>query len=196
MPKIVDKLEKRKNIAKSTCSLFIEKGFVNISISEIAKVAGVGKGTIYEYFKNKEDIIFALMSCLQEDYDPKLEQNLLKSEDVKQKVIYLFDLFLNEEEITQTQRKIYKEFLAIYLNNPTDDIVKYHTQLKEKYSVILTNILQNAIRNNEISYKSLKFIPSIFATIEGFFIVNESKEQILNYMDNLFELLKIKGEMI
>ena len=67
MSKQLKKINKRKAIAKSTCDLFITKGFVNISISEIAKVAGIGKGTIYEYFTNKEDIIFELMSCLQED---------------------------------------------------------------------------------------------------------------------------------
>ena len=48
------KLEKRKAIAKSTCDLFVRKGFVNISVSEIAHVAGIGKGTVYEYFSNKE----------------------------------------------------------------------------------------------------------------------------------------------
>ena len=58
------KLQKRKDIAKSTCELFVRKGFVNISVSEIAQVAGIGKGTVYEYFRNKEDIVFELMSCL------------------------------------------------------------------------------------------------------------------------------------
>jgi len=35
-------------------------GFVNISISQIAKTAGIGKGTVYEYFNNKEDIVFSM----------------------------------------------------------------------------------------------------------------------------------------
>ena len=196
MPKIVDKLQKRKTIAKSTCSLFIEKGFVNISISEIAKVAGIGKGTIYEYFKNKEDIIFELMWCLQEDYDPKLEENLSKDVDVVQKVIYLFDIFFSENETIQTQRKIYREFLAIYLNNPTPEIIEYHTNLKEKYSIILTNILNNEIEKGELKKEALLFIPSIFATVEGFFIANNSKKRILDYFDNLFLLLKTKKELV
>ena len=190
MPKIVDKLQKRKTIAKSTCSLFIEKGFVNISISEIAKVAGIGKGTIYEYFKNKEDIIFELMWCLQEDYDPKLEENLSKDVDVIQKVIYLFDIFLNDDEIIKTQRQIYKEFLGIYLNNSTEEIIEYHTNLKEKYSLILREILNESIKKGELKIEALGFVPSVFATVEGFFIVNESKEQILDYINNLFSLLK------
>jgi TetR/AcrR family transcriptional regulator, acrAB operon repressor len=191
MPKIVDKITKRKDIAKSTCNLFIQEGFVNISISQIAKVAGIGKGTIYEYFKNKEDIVFELMSCLQEDYDPKLELNLKESINTKQKVIHLFKIFLDDDETIQTQRKIYKEFLAIYLSNPSDEIIEYHLKLKEKYSLILLDILKSAIKNGEISELAVEFIPSLIATAEGFFITNEnSKKQIIDYIDNLFILLK------
>ena len=191
MPKVVDKITKRKDIAKSTCNLFIEEGFVNISISQIAKVAGIGKGTIYEYFKNKEDIVFELMSCLQEDYDPKLEFNLKESIDTKQKVIYLFNIFLSDDETIQTQRKIYKEFLAIYLSNPSQEIVEYHLELKNKYSLVLSDILNEAIKNDEILELAIEFVPSLFATLEGFFITSEdSKKDILDYIDNLFILLK------
>ena len=140
MPKVVDKDAKRKIIAKSTCSLFIEKGFVNISISQIAKSAGIGKGTIYEYFKNKEDIIFELMSCLQDDYDPKLKSNLKSANTAKEKVICLFSLFLDDDETTQIQRKIYKEFLSICLSNPTQEIVKYRIDL---LWVVCLGILKN-----------------------------------------------------
>ena len=192
MPKIVNKVEKRKRIAKSTCNLFIEKGFVNISINQIAKVAGIGKGTIYEYFKNKEDIIFELMACLQDDYDHKLKQNLQQTNDVKQQVIYLFNLFLLEDKSIQTQRKIYREFLAIYLNNPTEEIKEFHAELKNKYAIILTNIINDSIKNGQLSQVSIEFIPSIFATIEGFFIENVDKKLILDYIDNLFKLLEVK----
>jgi AcrR family transcriptional regulator len=191
MPKIVDKVQKRKDIAKSTCSLFIAKGFVNISISQIAKFAGIGKGTIYEYFNNKEDIVFELMSCLQEDYDPKLKENLLNADSSKDRIICLFNLFISDSQIIQIQRKIYQEFLAIYLTNPTDEIKRFYLELKEKYRVILEDILKQVIEKGELSNIAIQFIPSIFATIEGFFISNDnSKQQILDYIDNLFILLE------
>lgn len=192
MPKIVDKVQKRKNIAKSTCDLLIKKGFVNISIGEIAKVAGIGKGTLYEYFANKEDVVFELMSCLQEEYDPKLQKNLSNAGTSKEKVLYLFDFFLNQDdEKIKIQRQIYKEFLAIYLNNPSNEIIQYHTTLKEKYAVILTTILQEGIEKKEIKKEILKFIPSIFATVEGFFLIHDYQKNITNYFDNMFELLKV-----
>lgn len=40
--------------------VFAEKDFSGATISEIAKLAGIADGTIYEYFENKEDILFSI----------------------------------------------------------------------------------------------------------------------------------------
>jgi len=188
---------KRKKIAKSTCNLFLEKSYSNITISEIAKVAGIGKGTIYEYFSNKEDIVFELMASLQEEYDPKLTKKLDQNISAKEKVISLFDIFLSEEEVVQTQKKIYKKFLSIYIDNKTDAMATYNKKMMGKYRNILENIFMESIKKNELSQTSLAFIPSIFATLQGFFITYEDKNVIYEYIDNLFKLFEIrknKGE--
>ena len=58
---IVNKEEKRRTIALASKNLLLEHGIKNITISKIAECAGVGKGTIYEYFSNKEGLYkFAL----------------------------------------------------------------------------------------------------------------------------------------
>ena len=44
----------------SAIRIFGEKGFQNATIAEIAKDAGIGDATIYEYFKNKEDLFFSI----------------------------------------------------------------------------------------------------------------------------------------
>jgi len=189
---IEKKHEKRKKIAKSSCNLFLEKGYVNITISEIAKAAGIGKGTIYEYFTNKEDIIFELMACLQEEYDPKLKIKLEQNITAKEKLIFLFDIFLSDDAIVQTQRKIYKEFLSIYIHNKTDAMDIYNKKMMDKYRNVLENIFTESIKKNELSKTSLDFVPSIFATLQGFFITYEDKSVIYEYIDNLFKLFEIK----
>jgi len=192
MSKQLKKLNKRKVIAKSTCDLFISKGFVNISISEIAKVAGIGKGTIYEYFSNKEDIVFELMSCLQEDYDPKLKASLQNSKTIKEKVKHLFSLYLSDDSRVQTQRAIYKEFLAITLNNPSTVIIEYQNNMMEKYTNILFDIIQSGVESGELKENAIDFIPSIFATLDGFFIARKPKEVIIEYIENLSNFFEKK----
>jgi len=192
MLSIEKKYEKRKRIAQSTCDLFIEKGYGNITISQIAKVAGIGKGTIYEYFSNKEDIIFELMASLQEVYDTKLFSKLKTTISTKEKLIALFEIFLSQEDTVQKQRQIYKEFLSIYIHNKTDAMNQYNEKMMNKYKKILQDILQESIDKNEISERSLLFVSSIFATFQGFFVMDENKNVLYEYIDNLLSLFEIK----
>ncbi len=48
--------QKRTDILTSARALFREKGFHNTKMEDIALRAGVGKGTLYGYFKNKQEI--------------------------------------------------------------------------------------------------------------------------------------------
>jgi len=48
---------RRKEIFDATVHLFIEKGFKETSMRQIAKTAGVGKSTLYDYFKSKDEIL-------------------------------------------------------------------------------------------------------------------------------------------
>ena len=54
MPKIVDKEQKRREIALSCSNLIHEIGIRKLTVAQVAITAGIGKGTIYEYFENKE----------------------------------------------------------------------------------------------------------------------------------------------
>ena len=55
-PKLVDKKEKINEIATAALYLFAEKGYAATSVEQIAEAAGIGKGTVYEYFPSKEEI--------------------------------------------------------------------------------------------------------------------------------------------
>lgn len=57
MPKIVDKKKKAKAISDAALNVFRELGYPRTRMADIAKAAGMGKGTIYEYYKNKADIL-------------------------------------------------------------------------------------------------------------------------------------------
>lgn len=49
--------QRQREIAEKAVVLFIEKGFNETSMRQIAKEAGVGKSTLYDYFASKDDII-------------------------------------------------------------------------------------------------------------------------------------------
>ncbi len=55
---------KRQQILKAALEVFKTKGYANTSITDIAKQADIGKGTLYLYFKNKEELLYSVfMEC-------------------------------------------------------------------------------------------------------------------------------------
>src|SRR5262245_110521 len=52
---------KRRQIVDGACRVFLERGFDAASMGEIAREARVAKGTLYVYFKNKEELFEAIV---------------------------------------------------------------------------------------------------------------------------------------
>jgi AcrR family transcriptional regulator len=48
---------RRKEIFDASVHLFLEKGFSQTSLREIAEAAGIGKSTLYDYFRSKDEIL-------------------------------------------------------------------------------------------------------------------------------------------
>ncbi len=55
-----NKRSKRQRLLHASLRLFREKGFANTTVAEITAAAGVAKGTFFNYFATKEDVLLAL----------------------------------------------------------------------------------------------------------------------------------------
>ncbi len=75
--KINRESEKKRRILNSAIRIFGEKGFQNATISEIAKNAGIGDATIYEYFKSKEDILLEIPVEITKELIPQLNDHMM-----------------------------------------------------------------------------------------------------------------------
>jgi AcrR family transcriptional regulator len=53
MPKIVNRDKKRSEIAQKAIEILAKRGFQATTIQDIADASGLGKGTIYHYFKTR-----------------------------------------------------------------------------------------------------------------------------------------------
>ena len=54
-----EQFRRRKEIFDASVHLFLDKGFNETSMREIAKAAGVGKSTLYDYFNSKDEILIS-----------------------------------------------------------------------------------------------------------------------------------------
>jgi TetR/AcrR family fatty acid metabolism transcriptional regulator len=70
------KAVRRESIIQAAIEVFSKKDFKSASISEIAQKAGVADGTIYQYFKSKEDLFFAIPIEKTNEFRSQLELHL------------------------------------------------------------------------------------------------------------------------
>ena len=54
------KQEKKERIIRAAAEIFAQKGFAQTAMADIAAGAGLGKGTLYEYFEGKEELFLAV----------------------------------------------------------------------------------------------------------------------------------------
>lgn len=69
--------QKKAQILSSAIKIFGKKGFQNATIAEIAKDANVGDATIYEYFKNKEDLLLAIPVEITRELIPQINDHMM-----------------------------------------------------------------------------------------------------------------------
>jgi len=194
---IVDKVQKRKDIAFSCKDLFVQNGINFLTISQIAKVAGVGKGTIYEYFHNKEEIVFELVNIMMKEHSEKLHSVLLEQKCVRDMVKKFAEFFYTDEN--SELRTIYKEFISISLVTPNKEMLAFQTECFNNYFIWFEEIFKRGVEEQELVPQALGLTRGVFVTAEGMFIASTStnaiddlEKDLNNYINNLFELIEVK----
>jgi TetR/AcrR family fatty acid metabolism transcriptional regulator len=90
MPKIIDKKEKRGQILDAAIRIFAQRGVKNTKIADIAEAAGIGKGTVYEYFQSKDEIISASFRYFMDTVGETIGRRVSKLTDPLDKLMAFF----------------------------------------------------------------------------------------------------------
>ncbi|GAA3318731.1 hypothetical protein GCM10020331_022730 [Ectobacillus funiculus] len=67
---------RRAQMVKGAVSLFKEKGFHRTTTREIARAAGFSIGTLYEYIRTKDDVLYLVCDSIYENVKERLDQAL------------------------------------------------------------------------------------------------------------------------
>ncbi len=97
-PKIVDKEQKRRSIVEASLRVFARNGYEATRTIDIAQEAGIGKGTIYEYFRSKEEIIEAIFAYLFFNYQQQLQELAQESKPPIEAILESFKRMMEEAD--------------------------------------------------------------------------------------------------
>ncbi|HKL74879.1 MAG TPA: TetR/AcrR family transcriptional regulator [Halanaerobiales bacterium] len=183
--------DKKELIRKAAINVMSKKGFYNTKTSEIAEEANVAVGTIYNYFKNKEDILNYIFKY-------ELEKRMKNLKKIKQQNLNFWEKlekFLNFHFKEIKENIAVGEILVREKDFPkkegSDSINEYLTMIPE----ILENELKDAIQRGEIneSYDPEISANIIFGSIQGIVekaIKNEDKNMLMKAPEELIMILK------
>ncbi len=193
---IVDKEKKRNDIACACKDILLEYGIKNLTISKIAKTANIGKGTVYEYFKNKEEIVFEIMTTFIAEHEKKLSEIVTKDISSKKKLFHFLYLGF-EDENSRKQLTLYREFMAISMTSGTDEMIDFNIQCRKKFTDILWQILKDGIEKGELPLETEELISAIIVFELGLIVevhtaALDPKDEISRFLDALFKLIEIK----
>jgi AcrR family transcriptional regulator len=83
-----EQVRRRKEIFNASVHLFLQKGFNETSMREIAEAAGIGKSTLYDYFPSKDDILLSFvedeLESLTQRGEKIAEQKISAAEKLQQ----------------------------------------------------------------------------------------------------------------
>jgi len=197
MARIVDKEQKRRDIALACKDLVVQKGINSLTVSALAKEAGVGKGTIYDYFANKEEIVFEIVNALLEKHDEKFSQEMANEKCTKDKIKKLSEFFYSDGEYEL--REIYKEFTAISLMSSKGEILDFQTQNFKKYYEWFEEIIRAGVAKGELIEDALELSRGLFMVGKGMYFVHNTTTAIDNLQDELdkfietiFKIIEVK----
>ena len=193
---IVNKEKKRRNIAFACKDLLLENGINELTIAQIAKTAGVGKGTIYEYFENKEDIVFEIITVFIAEYEHRLLEIVDENRSTKEKLFHFFYIIHGDEE-GHKQLRIYREFLAISMTHGTREIMDFNRKCRDLFLDILSQIIEKGVENGEIpeqahDMKSALLTFSLGLVVDTHTIGLDPKEEINGLLNTLFNFIEMK----
>lgn len=80
---------RRENILEAATDVFSKYGFYGAKMEDIAKKAGIGKGTIYGYFDSKESLFYEMIKHGIDEYEKGLDIALNSEGDLGQKLYVL-----------------------------------------------------------------------------------------------------------
>ncbi|WKL49695.1 TetR/AcrR family transcriptional regulator [Flavobacterium pectinovorum] len=157
--------DKREKILKSVLVLTGRQGLASVTISGISKIAGIATGTLYIYFKNKEEVVQLAYAAVEDKMAQEMYRsfdiNVLIRESLKQIYINMLNYRLrNYDEtvfIDQYQQSGYIQLnfskqLAEYekQNKPLYDLLEKGQQegiIKKVDAIMLISFFDGAVRS-------------------------------------------------
>ncbi len=134
--------DKRERILKAAIKVFARKGFYAARVSEIAKAAGVADGTIYLYFRNKDDVLISVFESRLTRLVAALREIVASDASFEDRFRRIVELQLG---LLEGQRDL-AEVLTVNLRQSTKLLKHYSAPFFLQYLEVIAGLVADAQR--------------------------------------------------
>ena len=177
--------DKRNAILDAATRLFAERGLTAAPTSEISKLAGVAEGTLFTYFKTKDDLINALYREIKLELGDAMMSDFPRKKNIRTKLRHVWDRYVNWGIASPRQRKVLAQLtVSEALTKESRDAGS--APFVEFQAMIRDAIEQRVFRNDvpvELISKSLAAL--VEATID---LTESNRARAKQYRDSGFQM--------
>ncbi len=186
----------KNKILESALNVFIEKGFYKARIEDIAKKAGIAKGTVYLYFKNKKELFFSSIINEFEKFYSKMKKILKKEKEPEKKLKKILYLFY---ENLKKKRKYFESAIRLWPGEIGEEIIKLILPRIRKILTEIESILKEGkkkgiFKNLQSPYSDAVIIMGMIrasAMADIFFGKEVPFEKTWIYIENLLKIKEV-----
>ncbi|WP_088225327.1 TetR/AcrR family transcriptional regulator [Desulfosporosinus sp. FKB] len=181
--------EKYQAILDAATEAFAEYGFFNSQISKIAKLAGVADGTIYLYFKNKEDILISLFTERMGQFINEICQEIEECRSAKERLLRIIKTHLR---YMQENRSL-AMFAQIELRQSNPKIREAISGPLREYFQRIEQVLTEGVNNGEFMLPDIKVgRQMLFGTLDAMvsdWVISKKPRSLEGLEDVVFHLI-------
>jgi len=184
------RIARRQSIIQAAIEVFSKNNFKNSSIAEIAKSANVAEGTIYQYFKNKEDLYFCIPVEKTNEFCRELELHLKGITGALNKIkkfiwYYLYFLEANPEytRILMLDMRVNKSFVKTKTYNAFRKVAKRILEIIEEGQE------EGIIRKDVNIFAMRHLLFGILESVVTRWLLKGQKYDIVEHYEELSELV-------
>ena len=191
--KQVEKNHKYHQILEAAIKVFAQQGFHQSTVAQIAKEAGVADGTIYLYFKNKDDILVQFFNYKTKQVFASFRMEVARAESSLDKLRYLIRRHLEEFQRNREMAVVYQ--VETHQNSRLAEL--QIREMSKMYRDIISEIVEQGQQEGSIRkdlYVGLvkRFIIGAVDEVINTWLHSKGDYDLVSMADPLVELF-IKG---
>lgn len=152
--------EKREAILKAAIEEFYSKGYEGSSMDTVSKEANVSKATVYNHFKNKEELFIAIANILQERFEESFKYTYVKDKDIEEQ---LRDIAKKEMDFLNFEENIKLiQIMTVVMIQKNEVGLKLLEIAKDDCMIMTSNWFEEAKKDGKLEFDSATFVSRQF----------------------------------